>query len=398
MKVVILSLNADSVSAARLPKALRAAGFEVYVCAFKDGMIAASRNVAGFAGLDRPTTVQSVWLGLRLIHQRWRPDLIIPGDDTSVELLHAFALHDETNRDAVDREMMALIRASLGDPAQFLAVERKSALVKLGNDPTLLFPIQAALHEQDDLFAVANRVGYPLVLKRDRGAGGTQVAVLETEAALRTHATASGAFTTDGSGRVRPNAGTRFLIQRRVEGWNASVSFAALRGALVASFAYRRRCGDGRLGPTTVAERIDRDDLIRQAAGLVRRFGFTGLGGVDFVVEGGGGEDDAKADGGLGRVIEFNPRPTITTHLGALFGRDLCAALRLALAGDPVPPPAAPRHEVIALFPGEWRRDPESRYLETAHHDVPWDEPDMVKALLTEVGAVERPLFTSCVG
>jgi hypothetical protein len=35
--------------------------------------------------------------------------------------------------------------------------------------------------------------------------------------------------------------------------------------------------------------------------------------------------------------------------------------------------------DTIALFPQEWIRDPESPFLRSAYHDIPWEEPDLVR-------------------
>ena len=34
------------------------------------------------------------------------------------------------------------------------------------------------------------------------------------------------------------------------------------------------------------------------------------------------------------------------------------------------------------LFPGEWLRDPQSHWLRHYSVDVPWDEPDLVNAMM----------------
>ena len=34
----------------------------------------------------------------------------------------------------------------------------------------------------------------------------------------------------------------------------------------------------------------------------------------------------------------------------------------------------------IAIFPREWMRDPASPWLKNAYHDVPWEDPDVVRA------------------
>jgi len=382
MNVVVLSLGAHWVSAARLPKALHAAGFQVFACCPEESIAAASRHVRAAARFTWPASVATVWLGLRQIHARWPIDVVLPGDEASVRLLHAVARHDESGRDAVDRAIMARVRASLGDPDRFLDLERKSALAALGPGDGLAFPPQAAVREQDDLVAVVERIGYPAVVKKDHAAGGLGVAVVRNPAELARLIATSAWFIRNGPHRAVLAPGARLLVQRFVEGWEASVSFAAVGGHLAASFAYRTLCRCSPTGPTSVAELIQRDDLTRLATAIVRRFGFTGLGGVDVMID---GRD------GTAVILEFNARPTITTHLGAVFGSDLCRALRAALAGEAAPAPEPPRHRIVALFPGEWQRDATSPYLETAHHDVPWDEPDLMAALVAMARTMERP-------
>ena len=72
-------------------------------------------------------------------------------------------------------------------------------------------------------------------------------------------------------------------------------------------------------------------------------------------------------------------------HIGERIDVDLCAALHAALAGtrsttrsDP-----APGEEGIGVqFPQEWLRDPESSFLRDYPVDVPWDDPDLLDALV----------------
>jgi hypothetical protein len=70
--------------------------------------------------------------------------------------------------------------------------------------------------------------------------------------------------------------------------------------------------------------------------------------------------------------------------MGWLSGSDLCLALHHHLAGIEIPAPSAPRQEVVAHFPNEWRRDPQSPYLLNAHHDVPWDDPGLLGKMVRE--------------
>jgi hypothetical protein len=40
---------------------------------------------------------------------------------------------------------------------------------------------------------------------------------------------------------------------------------------------------------------------------------------------------------------------------------------------------AVTENDTIALFPQEWMRDPESSFLRSAYHDIPWEEPEFIR-------------------
>jgi hypothetical protein len=109
----------------------------------------------------------------------------------------------------------------------------------------------------------------------------------------------------------------------------------------------------------------------RAAEKLVAAWGLTGFIGFDFIMDSHG---DAWP-------IECNPRPTPISHLGARLGEDLCAALYCRLVRQP-PPPMKPGPElVVAHFPQEWLRDPDSPFLTKSFHDVPADDPGLMRRL-----------------
>jgi hypothetical protein len=85
---------------------------------------------------------------------------------------------------------------------------------------------------------------------------------------------------------------------------------------------------------------------------------------------------------GLAYLIELNPRPTPICHLGGAFGDDLCGALWEKITGSS-PRTALQRAEGrrVALFPQEWIRRADSPHIERAFHDVPWQEPLLMKML-----------------
>ena len=84
-------------------------------------------------------------------------------------------------------------------------------------------------------------------------------------------------------------------------------------------------------------------------------------------------------------LLEINRRITPGTHRGAYFGLDLCAALYAALHGKPSPSRTdldVGEEDMVAHFPQEWLRDPDSPNLRKLRVDVPWDEPELIEAML----------------
>ncbi|MFZ0940193.1 MAG: hypothetical protein WAN63_12230, partial [Candidatus Sulfotelmatobacter sp.] len=88
---------------------------------------------------------------------------------------------------------------------------------------------------------------------------------------------------------------------------------------------------------------------------------------------------------GNAHLIEINPRATQVGHLRLGPGRDLPAALSSVLSGDPLrAAPEVTEKDTIALFPQEWLRDPASTFLTSAYHDVPWEEPELLRACVSQ--------------
>jgi hypothetical protein len=81
----------------------------------------------------------------------------------------------------------------------------------------------------------------------------------------------------------------------------------------------------------------------------------------------------------------MNARATQTCHLELSGGRNLIHPLSCELSGtchEPLPAANVATGETISLFPAEWKRDPRSRYIASGYHDVPWDEPGLIRYCL----------------
>ena len=128
--------------------------------------------------------------------------------------------------------------------------------------------------------------------------------------------------------------------------------------------------------------------MTQAAERIVGHLGISGLWGLDFILE---------EKTGAAYLIEMNPRATPICHLALGAGQDLAGALCAQLSNTtPIPSPVLTQQNVIALFPGEWHRDPASPYLRSAFHDIPWEEPDLVRDGLqqpwSERGLIARTL------
>ena len=143
---------------------------------------------------------------------------------------------------------------------------------------------------------------------------------------------------------------------------------------------------------------IDNADMSAAAEKMVRRLNLSGVHGFDFMLE----EQTGNA-----YLIEMNPRATQVGHLALGSGRDIPAALYAALSGKDVQPaPKVTENDTIALFPQEWIRDPESPFLRSAYHDIPWEEPELIRDCVSNrrkqsswysTGKLEQSFFASSI-
>jgi hypothetical protein len=159
-------------------------------------------------------------------------------------------------------------------------------------------------------------------------------------------------------------------VQGFVDGHEATSTIACWKGTVLASlhFEVLRKCNAA--GHATVVRLIENAGMSTAIERVVRRMGLSGLCGFDFMLE---------TSTGDAYLIEMNPRATQVGHITLGEGYDLPAALYIAVTGHPSRvAPAVTENDTIALFPHEWARDPQSEFLRTGYHDVPWGTPELV--------------------
>ncbi len=313
------------------------------------------------------------------------PDFIAPGDDLATTHLHR--LHDQAlQRGEAGRSTCALIERSLGAPESFPVVYARSTFMDVAREAGIRAPRTQVIADLADLRKWAAEVGFPTVLKANGTSGGDGVRVVHTfEEAER-------AFRTLQAPPLLARAVKRALVNQDrtlvwpsllrhrsvvnaqvfVAGREATSTVVCWEGNVLASLHFEVINKRDSAGPSSVVRLTENPEMSSAAEKMVRRLRLSGLHGFDFMLE---------AHTGDAYLIEINPRSTQVGHLALGPGRDLPAALYSALSGQAVhAAPKVTENDTIALFPQEWMRDPDSAFLQSGYHDVPWEEPELLRA------------------
>jgi hypothetical protein len=312
-----------------------------------------------------------------------KPDLIVPGDDLAT--LHLHRLHQQEERSG---EAATLIARSLGMPESFPVVYARTGFMELAQEEGIRAPNTAVIANAQALKQWVSAMGFPTVLKANGTSGGDGVRVVHTveeaEQAFRALQApplflraVKRALMDQDKTLLWPSLLRRQSVvnaQEFVAGREATSAVACWKGSVLASLHFEVLNKRDSAGPSSVLRLIENAEMSLAAERMVRRLNLSGLHGFDFMLE---------AHTGNAYLIEINPRATQVGHLMLGPGRDLPAALYAVLAGESVhPAPRVTENDTIALFPQEWMRDPDSAFLESAYHDVPWDEPELLRACL----------------
>jgi hypothetical protein len=366
---------------ARLGSALAQAGCCVQAMCPSDHLLTKARAVRGTYPYSGLLPIKS----LRAAIDAAQPDLIIPCDDlAATHLHHLYALAPQSA--AASPKIVALLEHSLGNPAYFSAVDSRNVFMSLAREAGVRAPKTATVTTSADLASWLKENGLPAVLKVDgtHGGAGTEF--------VQTFEDAENSFRKLDDGILMSRVAKRALfgrdlavarswfqnhksmvnIQSYVPGPDASSSVACWQGEVLAMIQFEVLRKTNPKGSASVLRLIDDPEISATVKKMVARLGLSGLVGFDFILE---------EQTGNPHLIELNPRATQTCHLRLGEGRDLVAALRSKLSGEALQSvPRVTDNDVIALFPQEWQKTPDSEFIKSAFHDVPWDEPELVRA------------------
>lgn len=369
-RVLIFLLSWQWMGISRLPKALSQAGFEVVTLGPAGSFL--SRTAYAQRHYSMPVGANVLdWL-LKVVGSE-QPQLVVPGCDSAVTVLHYFERVHGAAAAGDPAQLAALIRESLGNADHYGTTESKHALSAYAEKLGIPVPPQAPAESATDAQAFAQRHGYPAVLKAEASAAGLGVRICADAQEVERGLLSLAPYVEEQ--RKGGLVGSRIHVQRHVRGVEAMQSFVARCGQVLEQVTIvKEHCHPEGTGPSSVVRFVEQPEVDGHIKALVAGLGYSGFGSADFIIE---------ETSGTPYLLELNPRPCPISPIGRLAGHDLCRALYCAMTGtayeriratDPV--------ARVALFPQEWQRDPRSPLLSEAFHDVPWDDPELLRALV----------------
>jgi hypothetical protein len=349
---------------------------------------------------------RGVWLGIPFLRPRleaacreWGAALIVPLDNVAAQLLRVIATSPSTTP-----HLRILLETSLGSPGGYHAACSRSGLMRVADRLGITLPRFCISADPAVLLDHARDWGFPVVLKAENTCGGHGVTIAHTADELR--AALTGLSEGSAGRRIRRAVGRGFwrmaglgetvgappLMQSFMPGIPAMRTVSTWEGRVLEGVSFvAEQVHPAPAGPSTVVRFVDNAEMAESVRRLVAALGCSGFMSVDFML------DEAT---GRAALIEVNPRPIGTTHLGELFGHDPCAPLLACLTGErtvTAGPRIAGPHS-IALFPKEIERDPRNLQRLRAgpiYHDVPADEPAVIALYLRRLRRIHPAAMAS---
>jgi hypothetical protein len=394
-RVLFLAL-ANDIGVDRLPAAMGKLGAECAVLCPPGYYCTTSRFVRQWFRLPRH---RGLWLGIPFIRTRleaavrsWQATLIVPLDNVAAQFLRVI-----TKSLPATSPLRHVLETSLGAPGGYADACSRSGLMRMAEEIGVAVPRFCVSRDPALMLARAEAWGYPVVLKAENTCGGHGVTIASNPEELRAAMAElrGGTLWRRVRGRLRDRvwslaglretAGAPPILQAFARGVPAMRTVSAWRGEVLdgASFV-AERTHPGPTGPSTVVRYIENAAMDAVARRLVAALGCSGFLSFDFMF------DDVTGEVAL---IEMNPRPIGTTHLGRMFGHDACAPLlsRVDARLETPRQPQAATIRTVALFPKEIEREPTNLWrlrADDIHHDVPYDEPAIIAAYLRRLSAI----------
>ncbi len=294
----------------------------------------------------------------RVIHET-KPDFILTSDEILIrnllKLRHLLRSQKGPLRN-IQQDVLSLLEKSLPTSDQVYSRENNITLAAKAGFP---IPKYAAANSWETL--KTQRVDFPTYLKLSFEGAGIGVAFVQSRETLDKAASRLEREC------MQPNEQYPILLQQPVIGQELTVSFSAFKGNLLSYDVYRPVAKRHKNGPASVIETLYRPNWESPLRSLVQHLGYSGFGGLDVF------EQEGTA---LPTVIEVNLRPTHSLQTTLQTGSQVLSSFADQLTGRrDLPKTSHPElKQVVALFPDEYVRDPDSPYLNKGPVAIPWND------------------------
>jgi hypothetical protein len=315
-----------------------------------------------------------------------RPDFVIPCDDLATLHLHRLCERAGQAADADSTSIREVLEKSVGDPAYYPLIESRNEVTAVARDEGIATPETDRMFSGEQVKDWLKRHGVPAVLKADGTSGGEGVEIVHTpEEALKAfrtllapvsaHIALKRAMIDHETDLIIPSALRRrrkVSIQSFIRGRDANIAVACWHGKVLASISAEVLCASRPKGPASIVRLLPDGEMLRATEKIVARLNISGLCGLDFMID-----DRTQTT----YFIEINARSTQTCPLALGDGHNPAASLYSVIANVALPElPAVTENRIIAFFPSAFLTNPTCGLFRSAYHDVPWDEPELVRS------------------
>jgi hypothetical protein len=377
-RILLFALQTSHSGSCRLPKLFQQNGFTVAVLGLRRSLLLATRYADARFILHARRFEPLIRLDLERVFASFAPDIIVPCDERAVSILNHWM---SAERARLSPALLACLDRSLGT-RDILHRASKKLTLEVARATGVRCPRDLVVNSVAECETAAETLGYPVIMKLSHGTGGAAVKLCRTREDLER------VYKKFDRGRSiwktlrrrlfrRDWFGGHFdiLIQEHIPGQPAMSCAAAVGGATVSIVSGFAGMVINQMGPASIVKLVNHAEIVDATTRMVKAFGASGFLSFDFVV-------DAE---GRAHLLECNPRPTQIMHLGHLVGLDLARSYLAALQeGAPALAEQPVGEKTVAFFPQEWRRDPISVLLNSALHDVPWDDPGLMVAMVNK--------------
>jgi predicted ATP-grasp superfamily ATP-dependent carboligase len=340
------------------------------------------RHVSGMGTIYRYRGLRSL-ASLESAIRASNPNIIVPCDDRVVWQLHE--LHSKRP------DLRPLIEASLGQATEYGIVGQREQLLRTAQELGIRIPRTRQVQTKEEVRSWFAGEFPPAVLKLDGSGGGEGVEIAHSEEeAIEVFRRMS----------RRPGIGTalkRLLvnhdpvsiweshrqnvpvitIQQFIPGRPANAMLACWRGELLSMVSVEVIRSQGATRAALIVRVIENREIELAAQLLSRRLQLTGFYGLDFMLD---------PETNRTWLIEMNPRCTQIGHLPLTKDGDLASALCQKLTGRKcITNETRIEKDTIAFFPHAVLSDPCNQLFRNSYHDVPWEQPQLVRELLMEI-------------